>query len=150
MTKHWKATERRLAKVFKTKRTPLSGGNSGHTRSDTLSPYFFLESKSSKKNAAWSLYLKTRPLARKENKPPAIIYHLDNHPGMLICIHSDDLQEFIRACIVSGVYEDPTKEADTPESSSELERMSRLCAEPDQAQDGAVSRRLPLRHPSGG
>lgn len=44
----FKAQERRIAKWLGTTRTPLSGGNSKHTRSDTLHPRFFVEAKGAK------------------------------------------------------------------------------------------------------
>ena len=45
-----KAYERRVAKFFGTKRTPLSGSNSGHTHSDTLHPRLYIEVKSAQAN----------------------------------------------------------------------------------------------------
>lgn len=43
--KTWKAFERRVAKILGTVRTPLSGGNSRHTRSDTLHEDLYVEVK---------------------------------------------------------------------------------------------------------
>lgn len=43
---NWKRYERRVARYFGTQRTPLSGGASRHTRSDTLDPRFYVEVKS--------------------------------------------------------------------------------------------------------
>lgn len=44
-SKRWKAVEGELAKMFGSTRTPLSGGNSKHTRSDTLHKRYFVEIK---------------------------------------------------------------------------------------------------------
>lgn len=123
MAKSWKKVEARIAKMFGSTRTPLSGGNSKHTRSDSLSPHFFIETKSRKKDAAYALYLKTRPLARKEGKPPMLALCLNNHPGALICVHSDDLQTFIKACIDSGVY---NPDANAGATSAEVAQLPEL------------------------
>jgi len=45
ISKRWKAVENSIAKMFGSTRTPLSGGNSKHTRSDTLDKRFFVELK---------------------------------------------------------------------------------------------------------
>ncbi len=45
MSKAWKSLERRIAKKFGTYRTPLSGGSSRHTASDTLHPELYIEIK---------------------------------------------------------------------------------------------------------
>lgn len=59
-THTWKGRERQSAKIFGARRTPLSGGNSAHTRSDSLSKILFIEHKHRKKHpilkrarAAW-------------------------------------------------------------------------------------------------
>jgi len=46
MSTRSKTQERRVARYFGVERTPLSGGASRHTRSDTLHPDLFLEVKS--------------------------------------------------------------------------------------------------------
>lgn len=68
-TKHWKNVERRIARIFETERTPLSGGSSRHTRSDTLEPFIFVEAKYRKKHAVLSLYEATEKLALLEQAP---------------------------------------------------------------------------------
>ena len=40
--KTWKARERQVARFFNTNRTPLSGGSSRHTRSDSLHKDLFV------------------------------------------------------------------------------------------------------------
>ena len=44
-SKRWKSVEGEIARWFGSTRTPLSGGNSKHTRSDTLHKRFFVECK---------------------------------------------------------------------------------------------------------
>ncbi len=94
-SKYWKAREREAAAFFGTRRTPLSGGNSGHgTRSDTLHPDIFVEVKVRKRSAIYSLYLATKALAKKENKVPILVIAQKNHPGFLIVVHSNDFPDF--------------------------------------------------------
>lgn len=51
-----KAFESRVAKFFQTRRTPLSGINSGHTGSDTLHPDLFIECKHHGDPSIWRWY----------------------------------------------------------------------------------------------
>lgn len=46
MSKNWKNFERKIAKIFNTQRTALSGSNSKITSSDTLHPELYIEIKS--------------------------------------------------------------------------------------------------------
>ena len=91
----WKNKERKVAKFFNTERTPLSGMNSKITASDTLHPNIFIEHKHRKKSSLWTLFLKTRELAKKEGKIPILTSTQDNSHGFLITIHSSDLDKFI-------------------------------------------------------
>lgn len=59
--------------MFKTTRTPLSGGNSKMTRSDTLHPRLFVEAKMRKHFSVVTLFCETRELARKEGKMPVVV-----------------------------------------------------------------------------
>ena len=70
--KTWKAAERRVARMFGTTRTPLSGGNGKQTRSDTLHPRAFIETKYRKRFAAAQLFRETEELARAEEKLPVV------------------------------------------------------------------------------
>ena len=65
-TQTWKAIESHLARMFSTERTPLSGGNSKITRSDTLHPRLFIEVKQRKFHAVMKLFRETKDLAKKE------------------------------------------------------------------------------------
>jgi hypothetical protein len=66
--KSWKKLEQKVARMRETERTPLSGGNSKQTRSDTLDDTFFIECKLRKDPAVWNLYEQVEELAKKENK----------------------------------------------------------------------------------
>jgi len=91
----WKNFERRLAKNFNTERTPLSGGNSKITRSDSLDKELFIEAKQRKKLWVWSLWEETKEQAKAEHKIPVLGLHQTRKKGWLIVVHSDDLDSFI-------------------------------------------------------
>ncbi len=84
----WKAFERKVAAYFCDKRTPLSGGNSGHTRSDTLHPRLFVECKS---NMPAKILRDWKDIKRKaKGRPPVIlfpqnwlvVFHCDTPPDL--------------------------------------------------------------------
>lgn len=66
--KAWKRAERKGAAVLGTQRTPLSGGTSRHTRSDTLHPIIYLEMKYRKSFAVVSQIRREEKKAKKEGK----------------------------------------------------------------------------------
>jgi len=66
--KAWKRAERKGATLLGTTRTPLSGGSSRHTRSDTLHPVIYLEMKYRKSFAVVSQIKKDEKKAKKEGK----------------------------------------------------------------------------------
>lgn len=86
----WKQAEGRIAKFFGSERTPLSGGNSKHTRSDSLHPDIFIETKYRAVHAVRTLYDETKKLAKLEGKVPMVCLVDKNRPGWLIVVHSDD------------------------------------------------------------
>lgn len=107
-TKRWKSVEREVADFFSSRRTPLSGSNSGHeTNSDTLSPYFYVETKYRQKHAAAALYFATLPKSRKEGKPLiiALKQHQMRNPAWLMVIDPRDLH------LISGLVRRARKEA---------------------------------------
>jgi len=65
----WKNRERKIAAFFGTKRTPLSGGNSGHTRSDTLHPKLFVEVKMRQHHPVLDLWFEAKKLAMAGDWP---------------------------------------------------------------------------------
>ena len=89
----WKGFERVVAKFFGTKRTPLSGSASRHTKSDTLHPELFIECKHRKKMAIWSLYEKTKKMAEEEGKIPVLTLKEKGKKGFLICVHQQDWEK---------------------------------------------------------
>ncbi len=96
--KPWKKDEREIAARFGTTRTPLSGGNGKQTRSDTLSPDFFIEIKRRKSFPFRKLFLSVREMARKENKVPLMVIHengtaIDNS---IVILRLGDLPLFVK------------------------------------------------------
>ena len=91
-TKTWKNRERSVAKWFGASgRTPLSGGNSGHTRSDTLHESLFIEHKHRRRWSLVTLWNKVFRLARLEDKIPVITISEHGQPGFWVFCHSSDL-----------------------------------------------------------
>ena len=86
----WKAGERRVARDWHTERTPLSGGASRHTRSDTLHEHLFIETKHRPRHATRTLYDKTEEQAKEEGKIPVLCLIDLNRKGYLICFHRRD------------------------------------------------------------
>jgi len=66
--KSWKRAERKGAAVIGSTRTPLSGGSSKHTRSDSLHPTIYLEMKYRKVFAIVSQIRQDEVKAKKEGK----------------------------------------------------------------------------------
>ncbi len=89
----WKAAERRVASFFNTERTPLSGGNSKITKSDTLSDNLFIEVKYRKNHSVIKLWDRTKELARKEDKTPVIALVEKNRDGFWILVKEEDLSK---------------------------------------------------------
>ncbi len=89
----WKAGERRIAKMFGTRRTPLSGGNSGHTRSDTLHLDLFIEVKHRKKYPLEKTLFKTFHEANKEDKIPLMVFLKLHSSEPLVLCKLKDLKE---------------------------------------------------------
>ena len=89
----WKSGERRIAKLFGVKRTPLSGGNSRHTRSDSLHEKLFIEVKHSKKYPKEVLVNKTFKEAKNEAKIPLLVFLKLNSPEPLVLCKLKDLKE---------------------------------------------------------
>lgn len=92
MSKHWKNIERKVAVFFGSERTPLSGGNSKITRSDSIHDKLFIETKYRKEHAVINLWRNTKELAKKENKTPVVCLAEKGKPGFFVMVHSDDLE----------------------------------------------------------
>lgn len=92
-TKTWKKVEQRIAAWFGSRRTPLSGGNSGHTRSDSLHHRLFVEAKHRVTHTAVTLWRQTAKLAAKERKVPVVCLHEKGKEGFWILVHTDHLEQ---------------------------------------------------------
>lgn len=89
--KAWKRAERDVAEFFGCNRTPLSGGSSRHTRSDTLHAKLFIEVKYRKRHTAVALWDETAKLAAMEKKTPVVCLKEHGRPGFWILARSCDL-----------------------------------------------------------
>jgi len=94
--KSWKKLEQKVARLRGTERTPLSGGNSRQTRSDTLDDTFFIECKLRKDPAVWNLYERIEELAKKENKIPVLVIKKKGKHGELFIVNDRYLKAFIK------------------------------------------------------
>ena len=92
----WKGRERQVARFFGTDRTPLSGGNSRYTRSDTLNKKLFVETKMRKNHSAVTLWDQTNALAKQEGKTPVVALVEKGRPGFWVMVHSSDLESVAR------------------------------------------------------
>ena len=93
--KSWKKLEQKVARMRETERTPLSGGNSRQTRSDTLDDTFYIECKLRKEPAIWNLYGQVEELAKKENKIPVLVIKKKGKHGELFIVNDRYLKAFI-------------------------------------------------------
>ena len=91
--KTWKAAERRIAKLFDTERTPLSGSNGKVTASDTLHPKLFIEAKKRKKHSVITLYDETKAKAAKEGKIAVIALTVNGRPGVWLMCKAKDFKK---------------------------------------------------------
>jgi hypothetical protein len=91
----WKSFERQVAAFFGTERTPLSGGNSKITRSDTLHHDLFIECKQREFMAVWGLWEATKAMADVEKKIPVLALKQNHKSGFIVCVHVDDLIDFV-------------------------------------------------------
>ncbi len=110
-SKHWKNIEAKVAKFFGTRRTPLSGGNSGHTRSDTLHPRLFIEAKHRKNSAAVNLYEQTVVLAKKEEKVPFLVLHKKKSRVYVVVCAMKDLIAISREIVDRGITDETQLES---------------------------------------
>lgn len=89
----WKQGERRIATHFNTFRTPLSGGSSRHTRSDTLHEKLFIEIKHRQHYPLQKLWLKTLEEAKLEKKTPLIVFNKKNNSEPLMMCRLSDIKK---------------------------------------------------------
>ena len=91
MSKRWKTIENIFARWFGSERVPLSGGNSKISRSDSMHPRLFIESKQRSVSAVVNLFEKTVELAKKENKTPVLGIHKKGSRLWLVVCEVTDL-----------------------------------------------------------
>lgn len=91
----WKKAEGKVAKFFGSTRTPLSGGNSKITRSDSLHPSIYIENKYREKHAILKLYDDTAEKAKKEGKLPIITLEEKGRSGFWMILKSEDFGRLI-------------------------------------------------------
>jgi hypothetical protein len=101
---NWKGDERLVAGIFGTERTPLSGGNSKITRSDTMHKRLFIEVKKRKSHAVAELWKKTKLLADKEKKIPVVALRSGNSKYTLIVVEINDIE-----AVVAEIAKEPTR-----------------------------------------
>ena len=87
----WKARERAIAAYFHGQRTPLSGGNSKHTRGDVIHEKLYIEVKYRAKHSVLTLWRDTHDKAVAEGKTPVVCLCEKGKEGFFILVHSDDL-----------------------------------------------------------
>ena len=71
--KSWKALERKVAKALNSKRNPLSGGSSKHTRGDVIHETLYIEIKHRARFSILVLYRQVAALGKSENRIPVLV-----------------------------------------------------------------------------
>lgn len=103
----WQGFERRVADWLAPglgRRTPLSGGNSGHTRGDVIGvPGIYAEVKYRKSHATVQLLAETRQQAKAEGLLPVVVLTQERHQGFALVIHSDDFEAAARQILKNRV-----------------------------------------------
>jgi hypothetical protein len=90
----WKRNEREVAHDFGTERTPLSGGASRITRSDTLHRVLFIDVKRRKSHSILRTFRDISVLARRERKIPVLALAEERAHGYWMVVHCDDVLAF--------------------------------------------------------
>lgn len=111
----WKRAEARAAKLLGgdgCRRTPLSGSlahfRDTETKNDTDHPTLFIEVKQRLKHGVWNWYRKAKDesereakRAKKPRKTPVIVLDEVRAPGAIVCVHTNDLEEFCKNFLAS-------------------------------------------------
>lgn len=105
-TKTWKKIEQCVADLFNTRRTPLSGGNSFHTRSDTLEPFLHVETKYRQNFSIVALFKKTEEQAQVEKAPDGLpkipvvaLVERGKRDVYFLVKHTDLFTLLLRSCV---------------------------------------------------
>jgi hypothetical protein len=93
----WQKAEGRVAALFGARRQVGSGssGRDDRTQSDSTHPRLFVETKLRQAHAARSLHDEVKARARREGKVPVVVLVDKGRPGALVCVHTDDLADFL-------------------------------------------------------
>jgi hypothetical protein len=91
----WKAFERTVASFFGSERTPLSGGNSKITRSDSLHNRLFIECKLRAKHSIIATWDDAKKKADIEHKIPVVCVREKGRKGFWILVHCEDMKEIV-------------------------------------------------------
>lgn len=112
----WQKFEQRAAALFGAlrQRGSGSGGRPDQSCSDSTHPSLYLECKLRAKHAARALYDDTRTKAKKEGKIPVLALADKGRPGMLICVHSDDLEDFTKLFLDTRESANAVRRGDGP------------------------------------
>lgn len=91
--KTWKAVERRIASLLGGRRTPLSGGNSGHgTSADVLGVSEYVEIKHGKRLfPLWREFVESEKQAKKEGKKLLFVCHAKAASDSLVCVRLSEV-----------------------------------------------------------
>jgi phosphoglycolate phosphatase-like HAD superfamily hydrolase len=107
----WKKAEQRVATLLggeDCKRTPMSGSVANHfrpaeTKNDTNHPTLHIEVKQRQRHGVWAWYRKAKSEAEAEAryhtrpvKTPVVALDELRAKGSIVCVHSDDLEEFCK------------------------------------------------------
>ena len=97
----WKNFERAVAKLFGTRRTPLSGGSSAHTRSDTLHSEIFIECKVRGKGmkTIYRWFSEAETQAAQESKIPMLVFREKGVNDPIIMIKQRDLEYIVKTLV---------------------------------------------------
>jgi hypothetical protein len=93
----WKQRERQAAAVFGARRARLSGssGCEGESSSDSTHPRLYIETKLRAKHTTRTLHDDVRAKAKAEGKAPVLLLADGGRPGLLVVIHTDDLDRVL-------------------------------------------------------
>lgn len=92
----WKGFERDVARFFGSERTPLSGGASRHTTSDSLHPELYIEAKYRNNNPWCALYKDVEKMAEAEKKLPIVAMKRKGDEGWLIVVRPEHVKKLAK------------------------------------------------------
>jgi hypothetical protein len=110
----WQRKEQQAASLFGSRRKVLSGssGRDDETRSDSVHPRLYIETKLRASSATRTLWEATRDLARREGKVPVLMLYGKGKVGALVVCHEGDLAA-VAAELAPPVESGTVREAST-------------------------------------